>query len=98
MTAATLGSVGLFRRGERRERSPEWVRVAYARHQPEADMLASLLAELEIPVLIRRATMDVPEMMAGGPREILVPPERELEERTRLEPSEPIVTEPEEAS
>lgn len=61
-------------------------------------MLASLLAELEIPVLIRRATMDVPEMMAGGPREILVPAERELEARALLEPSEPIAPETEETA
>ena len=50
-----------------------WVPVAFARHQPEAEMLAGLLAELEIPCFMRRTTIDVPDMMAGGPRELLVP-------------------------
>ena len=53
-------------------------------------MLASLLAELEIPVLVRRATIDVPDMLAGGPRELLVPADRALEARALLDPMEPI--------
>ena len=69
--------MSLFRRRERPPRSPEWVKVAFARHQPEAEMLAGLLRELEIPVLIRRAGLDVPDMLAGGPRELLVPAARE---------------------
>jgi hypothetical protein len=83
--------MGLFRR-RRRETGPEpppWVRVAFARHQPEAELLASRLAELDIPVLVRRATIDVPEMLAGGPRELLVPADRELEARALLDPIEP---------
>lgn len=67
-----------------------WVEVAFARHQPEAEMLAGLLGELEIPVLMRRTTMDVPEMLAGGPRVLLVPADRELEARALLDPMEPI--------
>ena len=69
---------------------PRWVRVAFARHQPEAEMLVGLLAELEIPALVRRATIDVPDMLAGGPREVLVPADRELEARALLDPSEPL--------
>jgi hypothetical protein len=68
------------------------VRVAFARHQPEAEMLAGLLAELEIPVLVRRTTIDVPDMLAGGPRELLVPAGRELEARALLDPMEPLET------
>ena len=70
--------MGLFRRGPRSDADPprpEWVKVAFARHQPEAEMLASLLAQLDIPVLMRRATVDVPDMLAGGPRELLDPVE-----------------------
>lgn len=66
-----------------------WVRVAFARHQPEAEMLAGLLAELEVPVVVRRTTIDVPDMLAGGPRELLVPVDRELEARALLDPLEP---------
>ena len=69
-----------------------WVPVAFARHQPEAEMLAGLLAELEIPCLVRRTTIDVPDMLAGGPRELLVPADRELEARALLDPAEPIGT------
>jgi hypothetical protein len=84
--------VSIFRRrGHRPKEEPaRWVKVAFARHQPEAEMLASLLAELEIPVLVRRATIDVPDMLAGGPRELLVPADRALEARALLDPMEPI--------
>lgn len=84
--------MGLFRRRQRDPGPPppRWVKVAFARHQPEAEMLAGLLAELEIPVLLRRTTFDVPDMLAGGPREVLVPAERELEARALLDPAEPL--------
>ncbi len=84
--------MGVFGRRTRRPRadSTRWVSVAFARHQPEAEMLAGLLAELEIPVVVRRTTVNVPDMLAGGPRELLVPAERELEARALLDPQEPI--------
>jgi len=84
--------MNLFRRRSRRPRvaPTQWVPVAFARHQPEAEMLAGLLAELEIPCFMRRTTIDVPDMMAGGPRELLVPADRELEARALLDPSEPL--------
>ena len=41
-------------------------------------------------MLVRRATIDVPDMLAGGPRELLVPADRELEARALLDPIEPI--------
>jgi len=88
--------MSIFRRRERPPR-PEpvrWVKIAFARHQPEADMLANLLAELEIPVLVRRTTIDVPDMLAGGPRELLVPADRALEARALLDPMEPLEGEP----
>jgi hypothetical protein len=83
--------VGLLRRTRRPRPEPvRWVRVAFARHQPEAEMLAGLLAELEIPVLVRRTGFDVPDMLAGGPRELLVPADRALEARALIDPMEPI--------
>ena len=60
--------------------------VAVAQHQPEAELLANMLAEIEVPVMIRRASMDVPDMLAAGPRELLVPADREIEARALLDP------------
>lgn len=65
---------------------PRLVRVAVAMHQPEAEMLAGLLEEFDIPVMIRRTTFDVPDMLAAGPRELLVPEDRAAEARALLEP------------
>ena len=80
--------VGLFRRRKEGSRPPRvsWERVAFARHEPEADLIVMHLKELEIPALVRRTTMDVPEMLAGGPREVLVPADRALEARALLDP------------
>lgn len=85
-----MSPFGRRRRREPEEERPEWVKVAFARHQPEAEMLASLLAQLDIPVLMRRTTIDVPDMLAGGPRELLVPADRVLEARALLDPAEPL--------
>jgi hypothetical protein len=50
------------------------VRVATARHQAEAELLENLLLEEGIPSLTRRTGgFDVPDFLASGPREILVP-------------------------
>jgi len=83
--------VPLFRRRSRPSgpEPPRWVRVAVALHQPEAELLIGMLAELEIPAMVRRTTWDVPDMLAGGPRAILVPADRELEARALLDPLEP---------
>jgi hypothetical protein len=49
-------------------------RVATARNQPEAEMLEGLLLEQGIPSLVRRSGgFDVPDFLASGPRDILVP-------------------------
>jgi hypothetical protein len=48
--------------------------VAGARNQAEAEFIAGMLLEEGIPSLVRRAAgFDVPDFLAGGPREILVP-------------------------
>jgi hypothetical protein len=50
------------------------VKVAGARHQAEAEMIEGMLLEEGIPALIRRSGgFDVPDFLAGGPRDILVP-------------------------
>ena len=64
--------VSVFRRRRAREPrppAPQWVRVATAMHQPEAEMLASLLGQLDIPVLGLCGTEDPfpdqPQQLAG---------------------------------
>jgi hypothetical protein len=50
------------------------VRVAGAAQQPEADMISGLLLEHGVPSVVRRsAGFDVPDFLAAGPRDILVP-------------------------
>lgn len=50
------------------------VRVAGAMHQPEAEFVQGLLLEEGIPSTLRRTRgFDVPEMLAAGPRDVLVP-------------------------
>ncbi len=50
------------------------VRVAGGRHQPEAELIQGLLLEEGVPSILRRsAGFDVPDFLAGGPRDILVP-------------------------
>ena len=50
------------------------VRVAAARHQAEAEFLQGLLLEEGIPSMLRRSGgFDVPDFLAAGPRDIVVP-------------------------
>ncbi len=50
------------------------VRVAGARNQTEADFIQGLLLEEGVPSLQRRARgFDVPDFLAAGPRDVLVP-------------------------
>jgi zinc-ribbon domain len=52
----------------------ELTRVVGARNQVEADFIQNLLLEEGIPSMQRRARgFDVPDFLAAGPREILVP-------------------------
>jgi hypothetical protein len=49
-------------------------RVAWARNQAEAELIEGMLLEEGIPSLLRRpAGFDVPDFMAAGPRDVLVP-------------------------
>ena len=50
------------------------VKVAGGRHQPEAELIQALLLEEGVPSILRRsAGFDVPDFLAAGPRDVLVP-------------------------
>jgi hypothetical protein len=50
------------------------VRVAGGRNQAEAEFIQALLLEEGVPSLLRRsAGFDVPDFLAAGPRDVLVP-------------------------
>jgi hypothetical protein len=52
----------------------ELVRVAGARNQAEAEMIQGLLLEEGVPSMLRRSRgFDVPDMLAAGPRDVMVP-------------------------
>jgi len=71
------------RESERRDRArkirPQYaegplVKVVGARNQAEAELLQGLLLEEGVPSLMRRSGgFDVPDFLASGPRDILVP-------------------------
>jgi hypothetical protein len=49
------------------------VKVAWARHQAEAELIAGMLLEEGIPSVVRRTGgFDVPDFLAAGPRDIFV--------------------------
>jgi hypothetical protein len=52
----------------------ELVRVAGGRNQPEAELIQGLLLEEGVPSMLRRtAGFDVPDFLAAGPRDVMVP-------------------------
>jgi hypothetical protein len=52
----------------------ELVRVAGARNQAEAEFIQGMLLEEGVPSVLRRtAGFDVPDFLAAGPRDVLVP-------------------------
>jgi hypothetical protein len=52
----------------------ELVRVAGARNQAEGEFIQGLLLEEGVPSLLRRtAGFDVPDFLAAGPRDVMVP-------------------------
>jgi hypothetical protein len=68
------------------------VRVATARNQAEAELLEGLLLEEGIPSLVRRTGgFDVPDFLASGPRELLVPAAGAELARELLGTPEPVV-------
>jgi hypothetical protein len=52
----------------------ELVRVAGGRNQPEAELIQGILLEEGIPSILRRSRgFDVPDFLAAGPRDVMVP-------------------------
>jgi hypothetical protein len=52
----------------------ELVRVAGGRNQPEAELIQGMLLEEGIPSILRRSRgFDVPDFLAAGPRDVMVP-------------------------
>ena len=50
------------------------VKVAYAANLPEAELIQGLLRQEQIPSMVRRnGGFDVPDFIASGPRDVLVP-------------------------
>jgi hypothetical protein len=50
------------------------VRVAGGRNQAEAELIQNMLLEEGVPSVLRRAAgFDVPDFLAAGPRDVLVP-------------------------
>jgi hypothetical protein len=50
------------------------VRVAGGRNQSEAELIQGMLLEEGVPSMLKRsAGFDVPDMLAAGPRDVLVP-------------------------
>jgi hypothetical protein len=69
-------------------------RVAIGRQQPEAEFIQMLLLEEGVPSTLRRtAGFDVPDMLAAGPRDVLVPESgleaaREVLQEADLQPTD----------
>jgi hypothetical protein len=65
---------GRARKIDPRYTEGELVRVAGGRNQAEAELIQGLLLEEGIPSMLRRtAGFDVPDFLAAGPRDVLVP-------------------------
>ena len=65
---------GRARKIDPRYTEGDLVRVAGGRNQPEAELIQGLLLEEGIPSILRRtAGFDVPDFLAAGPRDVLVP-------------------------
>ncbi|HKG36645.1 MAG TPA: hypothetical protein VKA89_09440 [Solirubrobacterales bacterium] len=77
----------------------ELVKVGFARNQSEGELMQGLLLEEGIPSLLKRSRgFDVPDFLAAGPRDVLVPETgaetaRELLADTRLLPYQEEATE-----
>lgn len=83
-----------FRRGPRTPppggSGPD-VRVAIVANQVEGEMLQGILAEAGIQSYLRRnAAFDVPDMLAGGPRDLMVRGADALAAHALLDPMEPM--------
>lgn len=65
--------------------SEDLVRVAVAKNGPEGEMIEGLLADAGIPVLLVRSKgFDVPDFLAAGPRDVMVPADAQAKAREIL--------------
>lgn len=65
---------GRARKIDPRYAQGELVRVAGGRNQAEAEFIQNLLLEEGVPSMLRRSPgFDVPDFLAAGPRDVLVP-------------------------
>ena len=72
-------------RSRRKDRDPDPVQVFFAANQAEAEMIEGILASEGIPCLIQRTgSADVPDFLAAGRRQILVPASAEAKARELL--------------
>jgi Putative prokaryotic signal transducing protein len=91
---------GRARKIDPRYTEGDLVRVAGGRNQAEAELIQGMLLEEGIPSVLRRtAGFDVPDFLAAGPRDVLVPEAgreaaRELLQQADLAPSEAAVARP----
>jgi hypothetical protein len=82
----------------------EPMRVAFTRNQAESDLVQNILLEEGIPSMARRTRgFDVPDFLAAGPRDVLVPESgaeaardvlREADVAETVEPPSPRDSEP----
>ncbi len=78
----------------------ELIRVAGGRNQPEAELIQGILLEEGIPSIIRRSRgFDVPDFLAAGPRDVMVPESglelaREVLKQADVAQSSPAVVRP----
>jgi len=71
------------------------VKVAWARNQAEAELIQGILEGEGIPTIAKRTRgFDVPDFLAAGPRDVLVPSSAEQSARELLLSAE-VLTEPE---
>jgi hypothetical protein len=77
------------------DRPTDLVRVAVGGNQAEAEFIQALLREAGIPSVLRRsAGFDVPDFLAAGPRDVLVPRAGEMAAREVLLQAELITDAP----
>jgi pimeloyl-ACP methyl ester carboxylesterase len=63
------------------------VKVAHAQNQAEAELVEALLRDAGIPAVVRRSpSADVPDFLAAGARDILVPAPMAEDARDALHP------------
>jgi hypothetical protein len=76
--------------------SGDLVKVAWARNLSEAELMQGILLDQGIPSVQRRSRgFDVPDFLAAGPRDILVPLAAEADARELVAGDEPVLATPE---